>query len=161
MDALMCFVKIPKLGYIKVAQNGLLLQLGTEYNKTNCSKHMGKIIYIACFLGFVNAANAQIVQPQLEMVRPIKSEVGDFKRYTIAPNPAYEYVDVDLIAADALPVELVIYNGRGEPVLKKSIVHADGTYRWDLDALDSGQYFLTIQIEGQGVIGRKLIINRF
>jgi hypothetical protein len=122
---------------------------------------MGKIIYIACFLGLVSSANAQIFQPLPEAVRPVKSEIADFKRYTIAPNPAYEYVDIDLTAANALSVELVIYNGRGEPLLKKSIVHADGTHRWNLDALESGQYFLTIQIEGEGVIGRKLIINRY
>jgi hypothetical protein len=122
---------------------------------------MGRIIYLACFLGLVSTANAQTFQPLEETVRPIKAEVADFKSYTIAPNPAYEYVDIDLTAANALSVELVIYNGRGEPLLKKSIVHADSMYRWDLDALDSGQYFLTIRIEGQGVIGRKLIINRF
>ena len=122
---------------------------------------MGKIIYLACFLGLVSSAKAQIFQPLQETVRPIKSEMGDYKHYTIAPNPAYEYVDINLTAANALPVELVIYNGRGEPLLKKSVEHADGTYRWDLGALDSGQYFLTIQIEGQGVIGRKLIINRY
>ena len=122
---------------------------------------MGKIIYLACCLGLVSTTNAQIFQPLPETVRPIKAEVADFKSYTIAPNPAYEYVDINLTAANALSVELVIYNGRGEPLLKKSIVRADDTYRWDLDALDSGQYFLTIRIEGQGVIGRKLIINRF
>jgi hypothetical protein len=122
---------------------------------------MGKIIYIACFLGLVGTANAQVVLPLPEEVRPVKAETADFKRYTIAPNPAYEYVDIDLTAANALNVELVIYNGRGEPLLKKSVQHADSTYRWDLDALDSGQYFLTIQIEGQGVFGRKLLISRF
>jgi hypothetical protein len=91
---------------------------------------------------------------------PIKSELADDKSFTIAPNPVYDYVDIDMTAANAQSVELTIYNHLGEPLLKQSVEHATDSYRFALDGLNTGQYILTIQVEGQGRVGRKLIINR-
>jgi hypothetical protein len=92
--------------------------------------------------------------------RPIKSEFVDDKSFTIAPNPAYDYVDIDMTAANGQSVQLTIYNHLGEPLLKQSVEHATDSYRFALDGLNTGQYILTIQVEGQGTIGRKLVINR-
>ena len=92
--------------------------------------------------------------------RPDKAEFNDNKSFTIAPNPAYDYIDIDMTAANEQSVELTIFNNLGEPLLKQSVEHATGFYRFALDGLNTGQYILTIQVEGQATIGRKLVINR-
>jgi hypothetical protein len=94
-------------------------------------------------------------------LRPlVKAELDDNKSFTIAPNPAYDYVDIDMTAAHSQSVELTIYNQLGEPLLKQSVEHPTDSYRFALDGLNTGPYILTIQVEGQGTIGRKLMINR-
>jgi CotH kinase protein/Fn3 associated/Secretion system C-terminal sorting domain len=96
----------------------------------------------------------------LRLRNPIKAEFNDNKSFTIAPNPAYDYVDIDMTAAYTQSVELTIYNQLGEPLLKQSVEHPTDSYRFALDGLNTGPYILTIQVEGQGTIGRKLMINR-
>ena len=133
-------------------------------NKPCYPLHMNKLVYAACLLGLALRAEAQITPPiptlmPERMIAP-KTEVGDMRTYTLAPNPASEYVDIDLSAAHSLSVELVIFNGRGEPIFKKSIEKGEGLYRLDLDSVQDGQYILTMRVEGQGTIGRKFFISR-
>jgi CotH kinase protein/Secretion system C-terminal sorting domain/Fn3 associated len=91
---------------------------------------------------------------------PIKSESIDNQSFTIAPNPASNYVDIDLTSAKNQFVELTVYNLLGEMVLKQNIDNADTNYRLSLDALSAGQYMLAIQADGQEMVTRKLSVNR-
>jgi hypothetical protein len=90
---------------------------------------------------------------------PEKTELVDDKSFTVAPNPAFDFVDIDLAAAKNQFVTLSVYNMLGEAVLKQNIENAASTYRLGLDGLAAGQYILTIQTDGQDKIARKLNVN--
>ncbi len=90
---------------------------------------------------------------------PVKSESVDNQSFTISPNPASDYADIDLTAAKNQFVELTVYNLLGETVLKQNIDHADANYRLPLNALSAGQYILSIQTDGQEMVTRKLSVN--
>jgi CotH kinase protein/Fn3 associated/Secretion system C-terminal sorting domain len=91
---------------------------------------------------------------------PEKTELVEDKSFTVAPNPAFDFADIDLTAAKNQFVTLAVYNTLGEAVLKQNVENAAGTYRLALDGLAAGQYILAIQMEGHGTIGRKLNVNR-
>ncbi|MEN9610532.1 MAG: hypothetical protein RLZZ628_1346 [Bacteroidota bacterium] len=90
---------------------------------------------------------------------PEKTQLVDDKSFTVAPNPAFDFADIDLTAAKNQFVTLSVYNTLGEAVLKQNIENAASTYRLGLDGLAAGQYILTIQTDGQDKIARKLNIN--
>jgi Fn3 associated/CotH kinase protein/Secretion system C-terminal sorting domain len=96
----------------------------------------------------------------LVLLNPIKTEVSDNQLFTISPNPVYDYADLDLTAVRGQSVTVMVYNNLGQPLLHQTIEQANGTHRFALNSLATGQYILTIQVEGQATIGRKLIINR-
>ncbi len=83
----------------------------------------------------------------------------DNQIFTLSPNPADEAVKVDLTNANGRAVELILYNNLGQPLLKQSVEKANGMHQLLLDGLENGQYIIEIRVEGQGTIGRKLIIN--
>jgi CotH kinase protein/Secretion system C-terminal sorting domain/Fn3 associated len=91
---------------------------------------------------------------------PEKSELVEDKSFTVAPNPASDFADIDLTAAKNQFVTLAVYNTLGEAVLKQNVENAAGTYRLALDGLAAGQYILAIQMEDQSTIGRKLSVKR-
>jgi CotH kinase protein/Secretion system C-terminal sorting domain/Fn3 associated len=91
---------------------------------------------------------------------PIPSESMDNQAFTIYPNPAVDYADLDLTAAKNQAVALTVYNVLGEMVLQQTMDHAEASYRLALDGLASGQYILAIQMEGQERITRKLSVTR-
>jgi hypothetical protein len=93
-------------------------------------------------------------------LEPISSEAIENQSFTVYPNPASNYVDIDWTAAKNQAVELTVYNLLGESVLKQNVDNSDVNYRLSLDGLASGQYILAIQTEGQDRITRKLSIAR-
>jgi CotH kinase protein/Secretion system C-terminal sorting domain len=93
-------------------------------------------------------------------LEPIKSQSIDNQFFTIAPNPASDYADIDLTAAKNQFVELTVYNLLGETVLKQNIDNADTNYRLSLNALSAGPYILAIQANGQEMVTQKLSVNR-
>jgi hypothetical protein len=90
---------------------------------------------------------------------PVKAESIDNQSFTIAPNPASNYADINLTAAKNQFVELTVYNLLGEIVLKQNIDNADANYRLSLNALTAGQYILAIQADGQETVTRKLSVT--
>ncbi len=103
----------------------------------------------------------KVIYTNSATLRPLaKAESIDDKSFTIAPNPSYNYVDIDMTAAHTQAAELTIYNQLGELLLKQNVEHPTDSYRFALDGLNAGQYILTIQVEGQRTVGRKLMIQR-
>lgn len=97
--------------------------------------------------------------PSITPRRASKTENTDNQLFTIAPNPALDYVELDLTAAEMQFVELTLYNNLGQVVLKQPVEQATGLYRLALQGLDAGQYVLNIQINGQATWVRKISIN--
>jgi Fn3 associated/CotH kinase protein/Secretion system C-terminal sorting domain len=92
--------------------------------------------------------------------RPIQAQLFDNQSFTIAPNPAYDYVDIDMTAANEQSVELIIFNNLGQMLMRQQVEHFEDKYRLSLDGLNAGHYILSIQVDGQDKIARKLMINR-
>jgi Secretion system C-terminal sorting domain len=92
-------------------------------------------------------------------LRPVASEGVDNQSFVVSPNPAHDYLDVDLKAANHQFTELTVYNLLGAPVLKQQVEQANSTYRFPLQALQTGQYILVIQIAGQKTTTRKFVVS--
>jgi hypothetical protein len=85
----------------------------------------------------------------------------DNQSFMLSPNPADVSVGVDLTHANGKQVQLTFFNNMGQPLLKQTVERAQGVHQVLLDGLENGQYIIEIQVEGQGTMGRKLVINRF
>jgi PA14 domain/Ricin-type beta-trefoil lectin domain-like/Secretion system C-terminal sorting domain len=83
--------------------------------------------------------------------------LNDFVLY---PNPANDFVDVDLVPYEQLPVLMTVIDVSGREVRFSSIERAKKTHRVNLEGLMSGQYILRIHTEGKRDITRLFNITR-
>jgi hypothetical protein len=93
-------------------------------------------------------------------LRPVAAESADNQSFVVSPNPAQDYLDVDLKAGKDQFAELTVYNVLGAPVLKRQVEQANSTYRLPLQELQTGQYILAIQTAGQQTTTRKFVVSR-
>ena len=81
--------------------------------------------------------------------------------YMIYPNPAEDYVDVDLDAARFRAVDLSIIDGLGKVLRQQKVKSAPiGPVRMNLEDLPTGLYFLRVEAEGLRDVVKKLVIAR-
>jgi hypothetical protein len=92
--------------------------------------------------------------------KPIAAESVDNPSFVVSPNPAQDYLDVDLKAGKDQFAELTVYNLLGAPVLKRQVEQANLTYRLPLQELQSGVYILAIQTAGQQTTTREFVVSR-
>ncbi len=79
--------------------------------------------------------------------------------YTLFPNPAGEFFDIDLTAAGGRAVDIAIITPFGYVIKQEKIAPAK-QYRIDLSDFPSGQYFIKIQPEGKRVTMKKLVVMK-
>lgn len=72
----------------------------------------------------------------------------------IYPNPASTEIYVDLADAKSYPVNYYLYNHLGACVAKGTANPGNGSITIDVNTLNSGFYYLNLQLDGQQVKGR-------
>ncbi len=81
--------------------------------------------------------------------------------YMLFPNPAEDYVDIDLEAARYRSVDIFLMDATGKILRQKKVESAPvGPVRLALDDLPVGEYFIRIETEGKREVVKKLMIVR-
>ncbi|AQG82454.1 hypothetical protein AWR27_11895 [Spirosoma montaniterrae] len=81
--------------------------------------------------------------------------------FRVFPNPAQQYVDVDLRAAQGQPVRLSLTDAAGKVVQQADVNEPDNQpYRLTVSHLNSGLYLIDIETNGQERVVRRLLISR-
>jgi glucose/arabinose dehydrogenase len=80
--------------------------------------------------------------------------------FTLFPNPSSEYVDVDLVPYEELPVLLTVIDASGREVRFSSVERAKKTHRVDLEGLTNGSYVLRIHTVGKRDVTRVFNITK-
>ena len=80
--------------------------------------------------------------------------------YAIYPNPTSDFVDINLSANESKSVKISIFNSIGKLVYTEKIEHATANKRLNIEQLEPGQYFMSIEPEGKRTVMKKLNIVR-
>lgn len=80
--------------------------------------------------------------------------------YALFPNPASDFIDINLASIQSKAVKFSIFNSIGKQVLFEKMDNAPANKRLDLGQLESGQYFISIEPEGKRKVMKKLNIMR-
>lgn len=83
--------------------------------------------------------------------------VADF---VLFPNPSNDYVDVDLVPYEDMPVLLTVIDAFGREVKYSSVERANKTHRIELEGLTTGQYVLRIHTVGKKDVTRVFSIAK-
>ncbi len=85
----------------------------------------------------------------------------DLDEFKLFPNPAGEYVDVNLRAVEGQIVRLLLVDRQGRLVKETEVEAAPlEPYRVDLQEVKSGWYVVWIQAEGRRARGLPLVVSR-
>jgi Ricin-type beta-trefoil lectin domain-like/Secretion system C-terminal sorting domain/Polysaccharide deacetylase len=94
---------------------------------------------------------------QMSEVITVKYERQDL--YTVSPNPASDYINVDLTPAGNRNVDIQVVSILGKVVVQERIeAGSNSRFHLDVQSLDAGQYIIKIQPQGQRLTVRKLVI---
>jgi len=88
---------------------------------------------------------------------PTLLEVVDFDLY---PNPARDEAFITLNEFDGQLVEINIFNTLGKNVFQQLTQPDDGEIRIKTSAFQNGLYFISITIDKQKMVSKKLYISR-
>jgi Secretion system C-terminal sorting domain len=82
------------------------------------------------------------------------------KSYAVFPNPASDYVEIDLLEApQGKEVEIAIVSLLGKVVYQTKIeALGSKNHQIALDNLENGQYFVRIQAQGKKLVMKKLVV---
>ena len=80
--------------------------------------------------------------------------------YTLYPNPANDFIDINLSAIQSKSVKISIFNSIGKLVLSENIDHVAANKRIYIEQLGPGQYFISIKPEGKRAIMKKMSVIR-
>jgi glucose/arabinose dehydrogenase len=80
--------------------------------------------------------------------------------FTLYPNPSSDYIDVDLVPYEELPVLMTVIDISGREVRFSSVERAKKTHRVELDGLLNGQYILRIHTVGKRDVTRLFNISK-
>ena len=81
--------------------------------------------------------------------------------YTVFPNPAIESFSVDLSNATGKSVDIAIVTPFGKIIKQETIESAStAPYLMSLDGMESGQYFVSIKVQGKRSVLKKLVIMK-
>ena len=91
----------------------------------------------------------------------IKLDFSQFADFMIFPNPATDYVDVDLETVRYRAVELTLTDATGKVLQQRKIESAPiAPVRMTLEGLAAGLYFIRVDSEGKREMVKKLIVVR-
>ncbi len=80
--------------------------------------------------------------------------------YNIFPNPAQDYVDIDLSEVVGNPVNIHIYSIIGKELYQQKIESAQtAPHRISLSQFETGQYLMRIESKGKRPVTRKLVVG--
>lgn len=80
--------------------------------------------------------------------------------YNIFPNPAQDYVDIDLSEVVGNPVNIHIYSIIGKELYQEKIEAAQtAPHRISLSPFETGQYLMRIESKGKRPVTRKLVVG--
>ena len=80
--------------------------------------------------------------------------------YAIYPNPTSDFVDINLRANSSKSVKISIFNSIGKLVYSEKIDNGTAIKRLNIEQLEPGQYFISIEPEGKRTVMKKLNIVR-
>jgi hypothetical protein len=81
--------------------------------------------------------------------------------YALFPNPANDYVDIDLEAVKYREVDIQLTDLAGKSLQKHHIESVStATFRINLEGLQTGHYFMSIKSDGRREVTKKLIIAK-
>ena len=80
--------------------------------------------------------------------------------YLLFPNPAHDYVDIDLAqAAQGKPAEIAVITLLGKVVYENKIESVGSVFHHiPLENIENGQYFVRIHSEGKKMVMKKLMV---
>lgn len=85
----------------------------------------------------------------------------DLYEYKLFPNPAGEYVDINLSAVAGLPVRILLVDRMGRLVKERMLQEAPlDPYRFELDGMRDGWYVVWLQPAGKRAKALPLMIGR-
>ena len=80
--------------------------------------------------------------------------------YTLSPNPASNFVNINLKSYENSPVKLTVFDAWGREIRVLSLENAGKTERIDLEDFMSGFYVLVIQTNGKREVNRKFMVSK-
>jgi uncharacterized repeat protein (TIGR01451 family) len=85
----------------------------------------------------------------------------DLYEFKLFPNPANEYVDVNLFGAEGQRVRLLLVDRMGRLVKEMEVEYASSApHRMELDGVPEGWYVLWIQAAGQKAKALRLVVGK-
>jgi hypothetical protein len=77
------------------------------------------------------------------------------------PNPASNYVDIDIESLRYREAEVSVVSYDGKVLIKEKVESVPATpIRIDLESVQNGQYFIRVESEGRRAMIKQLIIMR-
>ncbi|MEL6131927.1 MAG: tail fiber domain-containing protein [Bacteroidota bacterium] len=103
------------------------------------------------------------IESKLEIDRDVKTPAGPFGEIKLnqnRPNPADGMTIIEYtIPAEIAQAQLVIFDITGAEVNRRDVQAGFGSVEIEAGALASGTYIYTIEVEGQSVARRKMVIQ--
>ena len=97
--------------------------------------------------------------PQYSALKTVK--FGSLDGFNVFPNPANDYVDIDLNAYNGRQVTVSVYNQFGKAVQTAQIDKATSApFRLELNDVATGAYIIRVQAQGKREVVRKIQIIR-
>ena len=90
----------------------------------------------------------------------VRLQVKTLDIYGVYPNPATEFVDIDLTTAEKKSVSISVFNSIGKIVFTERIDKAAPTKRLNVENFEAGQYFIHIQAEGKQGVVKKMSVAK-
>jgi hypothetical protein len=133
------------------SQDAKMMNIALPIDKANINKNI--------------SSNAnEMVDETFEMVekQQVKSNSARSTREVVAfPNPARDFIDLDLSGYEGKPVAILLYNVFGKIERTVNLSSAEKIpYRLEVGALTSGQYLVRVMSEGTNDAVRKVMIAR-
>ena len=124
--------------------------------KNNTNNNGGSVISAS------EATGNRMGQLEEQLYAPTsKDTIGSLSSFELFPNPASEAVFVNLTAYHGQEVKLFLYNQVGQLVQQSTIEKVvDSLHQLATHDLRKGLYFVTLKVEGQSAVGKKLLIDR-
>ena len=119
--------------------------------------------------GLASCANAMEGKPhastKTKEARDASVETVSFAKNTegvrLFPNPANDYVDIDLKKYDGLQVTITVYNQFGKLIQTAQIEKAStAPYHLEFGDVATGAYLIRVQAQGKREVTRKLQIAK-
>jgi hypothetical protein len=103
------------------------------------------------------ATVAFIAEPAVE-TQPSVEKPKAVEAFTVYPNPAKDFMEIDLTTIEGQAVSISVFNTMGRTILTEKIGQAMPFKRINIQNLNAGQYFLSVQAEGQSVVMKRFSV---